>query len=122
MYEVTVLTQMYSTCDVEIDGSAAPQIRPRSQKHGGLAVESWRADSGYIRYVSEGGSMTDSSQTSASGGFSRPADSVERRAVAAGIATDSQILLGPADGMPEFLASQIHHGLRRRNATAHERR
>jgi quercetin dioxygenase-like cupin family protein len=42
--------------------------------------------------------MSESSQTSASGGLSRPADSVERRAVAAGIATDSQILLGPEDG------------------------
>ena len=44
------------------------------------------------------------------GGFSRPADSVERRVVAAGIATDSQILLGNADGMTHFYMRRFTMG------------
>ncbi|MDH3253460.1 MAG: cupin domain-containing protein [Acidobacteriota bacterium] len=46
--------------------------------------------------------MSDSTQISDSGGFSRPADSVERRVVAAGISTDIQVLLEPAGGAPRF--------------------
>ena len=69
--------------------------------------------------------MSDSRQTSASGGFSRPADSVERRAVAAGIATDSQELLGPADGMPNFTLRRFTMGSgggmpRHTNAVEHQ--
>lgn len=46
--------------------------------------------------------MPESSRTHDNSGFSRAADSVERRVVAAGIATDTQVLLGPDDGMPNF--------------------
>lgn len=46
--------------------------------------------------------MSDSSSPAPAEGLSRPADSVERRAVAAGISTDTQVLLGPGDGMQNF--------------------
>lgn len=69
--------------------------------------------------------MSDSSLTSSSGGFSRPADSVERHAVAAGIATDSQVLLGPADGTANFAMRRFTMGSgggmpRHANAVEHE--
>lgn len=54
--------------------------------------------------------MSDANLTPAAGGFSRPADSVERHVVAAGISTDSQVLLGPADGMPNFAMRRFTMG------------
>lgn len=58
-------------------------------------------------------------------GFSRPADSVERRAVAAGTSTDTQVLLGEADGMPHFYLRRFTMGPgggmpRHVNAVEHE--
>ena len=54
--------------------------------------------------------MSESNQIPASGGFSRPADSVERRVVAAGVSTDSQVLLGPVDEMPNFAMRRFTMG------------
>ena len=54
--------------------------------------------------------MPDSNQSPDSSGLSRPADSVERRVVAAGVSTDTQVLLGPADGMPNFAMRRFTMG------------
>ena len=54
--------------------------------------------------------MGDTTQAPNTNGFSRPADSVERRAVAAGISTDTQVLLGPDDGMPNFAMRRFTMG------------
>jgi quercetin dioxygenase-like cupin family protein len=69
--------------------------------------------------------MSDSNRNSASGGFSRPADSVARHAVAAGIATDSQVLLGPEDGAAAFTMRRFTMGSgggmpRHTNAVEHQ--
>lgn len=54
--------------------------------------------------------MSDSNQAPVSSGISRPADSVERRTIAAGIATDTQVLLGSGDGMPHFAMRRFTMG------------
>ncbi len=69
--------------------------------------------------------MSDSNQTPKSLGFCRPADSVARQAVAAGISTDSQVLLGPADEIPNFSMRRFTMGPgggmpRHTNAVEHE--
>lgn len=42
------------------------------------------------------------SESDSKAGLVRRADNVERRAVPAGTATETQVLLGPAEGMPNF--------------------
>ena len=58
-------------------------------------------------------------------GFVRPAASAEFHEVAAGTATRTQVLLGPADGMPHFAMRRFVMGEqggmpRHRNAVEHE--
>jgi quercetin dioxygenase-like cupin family protein len=56
--------------------------------------------------------MSDPNQSShRTPGLVKPADSVERRVVAAGSATESQLLLGPEHGMPHFAMRRFTMGV-----------
>lgn len=69
--------------------------------------------------------MADIESTTCTGTIVRGADSVERKRVAAGRATETQVLLGPGDGTPNFAMRRFTMGAgggmpRHTNTVEHE--